>query len=761
MLPATSATSQQNIVLPGVHQYPPLQHVSVCVCGGGRSVRGACVCVCMGVCDTSFFVLHQMVAPGQAGRLPLIHPPNMLWQAQSQQQLQLQSLTPAFPSRSFPTAGYPARHHFTPIPPAVPSMIGVGGANTSLQATALQQQLPPMSSFGAGPRVGGGAKRKVPSKAIRIVDPSTMEEVDVTGSGSSGGSGSGAAATAPAPTVSRPSNEQLAVRNQFQQQVQQTVAKPPNAIITPPPPPESQHQVFPPPKVARLQPEEMMQGGIMHTPNPHAQTFYPGMAPPGPATGQVPSFMIGSEHPPLGATNPALLDTSPGRQVAGTSSVQISANGHPAGLLPAPVTKPLATTLKPEQISPLLGAGEIPMAVVQPLVATQPSLMPQQHQRTTQIPVKPVSEPAQPVVVAPLDGVKTAVIASEQSEHKQLHLLALDQGSKGQNEPSIITSVQTHNVETADTKSSTSVVPETGESTKSDDLATPPTSLVVKETAVVQETVSKETDSKEMHSDLKEPIPTDSLQLTHETVEDAMATEGAPDSTCVSRAEVVEETPVVGQSLETADTKPPEQDLAVEVEEGERDVCDDQTEEGEREGEGEGEVKDTQDSQQTGGEGEEEEEVREREGEEGEEMREREEGVGVREREGEEGEGATEREGEEGEGVREREGEEGEGVREREGEEGEGVREGEGREGAEDENHEAASEDVAEDAIVSMTDPRQREGEREEEEEKVREEMREGVTEGKGVEDVQKLAEEEDEEREEEQASEKESVVSK
>ena len=45
--------------------------------------------------------------------------------------------------------------------------------------------------------MGSGAKRKGPSKMIRIVDPSTMEELDVTVSGG-GGSGSGTTATAPA-----------------------------------------------------------------------------------------------------------------------------------------------------------------------------------------------------------------------------------------------------------------------------------------------------------------------------------------------------------------------------------------------------------------------------------------------------------------------------------------------------------------------------------------------------------------------------------
>ena len=50
-----------------------------------------------------------------------------------------------------------------------------------------------MPNYGVGPRVGGGTKRKGPSKTIRIVDPTTMEEV--TGSGG-GESGSGTTATA-------------------------------------------------------------------------------------------------------------------------------------------------------------------------------------------------------------------------------------------------------------------------------------------------------------------------------------------------------------------------------------------------------------------------------------------------------------------------------------------------------------------------------------------------------------------------------------
>ena len=115
--------------------------------------------------------------PGQTGRLPL-----------------LSTQPPLSPSVMMPMGTPQQISSYQSLPPsltAAPPQFQVNpsfAANTQYARMPLQNYvgLPPsMGPIGLGG--GGGGSGRKPSKAIRIVDPSTMQEVDLSVSGGAGG----------------------------------------------------------------------------------------------------------------------------------------------------------------------------------------------------------------------------------------------------------------------------------------------------------------------------------------------------------------------------------------------------------------------------------------------------------------------------------------------------------------------------------------------------------------------------------------------
>ena len=472
---------------------------------------------------------------------------------------------------------------------------------------------------------GGVAKRKLPSKAIRIVDPNTMEEVDVSGSGGPTGGNQAPRSMSPAPITRQPIEIKSAsdAQHKTHSLVHAGSSKaPPNALISTPP--TAPHQTYTP-KAPRLFSEESGPPPS-HAPNPNAPTFRPNLppAPPGAATGQIQSHVNPPEMFPSNSgggllATPNNLYSPPGPHVAANGHAMLPLTTPPVGLLPT-------TTTKLDQSGPLLLApGDIPKAVVPPAMTAQQSMAPLAVPQQQLEPVKPVSEPSQL-------ATKTLIIASEKTEFSSLqHKKPLlptpgDQGSLGQIPSNVSPVIQTHVLAPPTMMSSLpSVLPETGESAKSDDMSTPPTSLVeTKET--VSETVSDEIDSKETHSDLAETTPLETEATPPEVTESTQR----PDER-MSESLTVDQ----GEEVDTADvTIRPENvdkiEAYVHIKEEEE-----EEEEGEEEGEGEGEEE----------KGEEEEGEEEREEEKGEEE-EREE-VKVEEEKEEKGEEETGEEEEE------------------------------------------------------------------------------------------------------------------
>ena len=398
---------------------------------------------------------------------------------------------------------------------------------------------PPMG--GPGGVGGGGAgalpKKKV-SRAIKIVDPDTKKEVDLFGSGGASGEGGNQAprSLSPSPNAPRPAvvdSHNAATKELFRKQVHQTINPggppapmvPPNAIISAPPPHHTYTPKAPPirpsfedPSTQPIRPP-LPPSTVPHAPNPLAVSFNPGIAPPQvAATGQFashhrpPDLTPPSQPPPFGT---GLLATP------NLGASHITANGVPS--LPPQVEKTLPNLAgnrsdhfpphhppftgvsdvpKPLGVMPVLPTGGTPPPLVVGKFATTGSKalhqLPHHHVEATLAvaPQKSAPELGQQAVTMVNPGVKPlpggVVMPGESAEYPQQKqpLLPTPGGMLTGLAPSQPVSSQEHLLTTPPTVMSSIVVPETGESAKSDDV-TPPISLITKETDIVKEPLSK------------------------------------------------------------------------------------------------------------------------------------------------------------------------------------------------------------------------------------------------------------------------------
>ena len=350
--------------------------------------------------------------------------------------------------------------------------IGLGAA-PSMQAAVMQQQQqqPAVSNYtgmqrgvggaGGGGGGGGGSGRK-PSKAIRIVDPSTMQEVDLSVSGGAGGNPPPRSVSPanipirppPAGGGSQPSTTAAdTFRQQVLEKVQTSLIKPaPNAIIRAPKITTKSHEGVEPPTETKFgvpvtisappltgPPLNIPPGvflppgtGIVQTqkpsrphfdsvvPNPHAAAFHP--APPLAATGQLQSQPPKvHELPPVSGAGLLATPNIPPRTAALTHE---ATNGH--AMLPhslaAPIpsagatvaaaggTPAMSSAEKPEREPPAEVTDETPASVTTAATQAenvgQQSLAPvaspvPQKEPTPPPPAKPASEPAKLVVATP------------------------------------------------------------------------------------------------------------------------------------------------------------------------------------------------------------------------------------------------------------------------------------------------------------------------------------------------------------------------
>ena len=199
------ATSQQSLLM----RQPPYSMVRVRADLGDRESL-LTLSVSLSLSPTPQLV---PTAPGQTGRLPLLStqpplPPNVMMSMGTPQQISsYQSLPPsltAAPPQFQVNPSFAANTQYARIPlqnyvglPPTMGPIGLGAA-PSMQAAVMQQQQqqPAVSNYtgmqrgvgGAGGGGGGGGSSvRKPPKAIRIVDPSTMQEADLSVSGGAGG----------------------------------------------------------------------------------------------------------------------------------------------------------------------------------------------------------------------------------------------------------------------------------------------------------------------------------------------------------------------------------------------------------------------------------------------------------------------------------------------------------------------------------------------------------------------------------------------
>ena len=579
-------------------------------------------------------------------------------------------------------------------------ILGVGGRGP-----------PPMGgSGGVGVGGGGGPPKKKVSRAIKIVDPSTNKEVDLFGSGDPSGTGGGVnqalRSVSPSPNVPRGPGTDPQIAATFIKQVHQTMSNlpptapnmaPPNAIISAPPPP---HTYTPKVPGIRAPFEELTAPPIhpslppstgAHAPNPLAASFNPGgMLPPQvAATGQ-----FTSHHRPPDITQPSQPQSFGGAGLLATpdpatfnlgGSPRMTPNGVPS--LSPQMEKSLAAPsgIRPEQFPSLppsfTGVTDISkVGVVSVLSAGGKPHMVGKHgvsgplhlQRIHPLPDQPLplvhkspqelgQQQAVGVVNAGVKPPLSSVVVGhgDTMEYPQQKQPLLPTPSLLMGGPSISPSQppSTHEqMVTTPSMMSSIVVPETGESAKSDDV-TPPASLVTKENIIVKETVSAVIPAESSDKPMSKSVTPEPLALsvpvetvTNETV--AVATESSTETVTKVTESVEEEE--VDKSLrdvptalsESAVTKKPSAEAEVTEVTGEV-----KQEEEEKYGEEavDGAVEEEDIGRESGEEG---------EGEEGE-------GEGVEEEEkgeGEEGEGEGVEEEEKGEG----EEEEGEGVEEEE-----------------------------------------------------------------------------------------------
>ena len=481
------------------------------------------VCVC--VCNLCIFCCQ--IAPGQAGRLPLMPPPSLHTTMLSLQpggqplpQLQMPPLAAA----AFSPQNYHANYR-VPVPNVTyavpPTMTPIGLASSpAMQGAGLPQQQTQIHNFGmgtprGGPGVGVGStgttlKQSRPN-AIKIVDPATMKEVDLQGGGSGGPTGGNSAprSISPSPKIRAPQDQHMTnAREMFKQQVHQLHSGqnksnvPPNAMITAPP---TGHPTYTPKSTLDEQTPVISHNLIpipphSHAPNPNAPTFCPvgtPHIPMGAATGQI------QIHPP----KPPDI-APPGAGLLATPNIQgaplfISSNGQHITTVPVIPSDHLRPSLP---LNVTEGPSQPAVSVATATIGSQVQL-----QEMAAIPVKPVLEPVQSVVVT------TTSEKSVSTQHRQPLLPTPVEGLVA-TPPIIKTPIvppQTH-ILAPPTIPSSVVVPETGESAKSEDIVAPPTSLITKETVIIKEPVIQKpvVDEKRVES---QTVETNTVEIGHVT----------------------------------------------------------------------------------------------------------------------------------------------------------------------------------------------------------------------------------------------------
>ena len=499
-----------------------------------------------------------VIQPGQGGRMPLLaanQPLQTLMQPPALQHGMPPAMTTVHPS-PFPPQNFQIPGGFrVPLNPTFPPGAGglpqlpINAPPPFSAATALGQPSQIIGVGGRGPPpmggpggVGGGGagappKKKV-SRAIKIVDPDTKKEVDLFGSGGASGEGGNQAprSLSPSPNAPRPAvvdSQNAATKELFRKQVHQTINPggppapmvAPNAIISAPPPHHTYTPKAPPirpmfedPSTQPIRPP-LPPSTVPHAPNPLAVSFNPGrVAPPQvAATGQFtshhrpPDLTPPSQPPPFGT---GLLATP------NLGASHITANGVPSLPPQAEKTLPNLAGVRsdhfPPHPPPFTGVSDVPKPLgVMPVLQTggtqlfaatgSKSLhqLPHHVEATLAVtPQKPVPELSQQAVAMVNPGVKPipggVVMPAESAEypHQKQPLLPTPlSGLPSGLAPSQPVSSQEHLLTTTPTVMSSIVVPETGESAKSDDV-TPPISLITKETDIVKDplpTVSTET----------------------------------------------------------------------------------------------------------------------------------------------------------------------------------------------------------------------------------------------------------------------------
>ena len=407
-------------------------------------------------------------------------------------------------------------------------------------------------------------KKKGPSRAIKIVDPATMKEVDMSTAGGGGVLGTGTQpprSVSPAPPTSVPRvGEDENVANVFHQQVHQTM-KPPNAIISAPP------QNMPP----TLPPSVP----FTHAPNPNAASFRPAGPPQAPTTGQfhAPPRTADIAPPPPQPSQfgTGLLATPDAPRYNFVAGSHVTANGGVVTPLvaTAALEKTLSGNMRPDIFPPpppftgVTDGTKVGVASVLPQAGLPPptvlgggALL---HQDPIPIPGKSVPERTQPAGMDGAGKLVSVVTATTEYPPQKQPLLPTPVTIGGHPVPPPSHPPQDHTLlttaATPPTATSPAVVPETGETAKSDDV-TPPMSLVVKET-VVEETVAKaiavETTPpapEEPATDAETATSVSTETVTKESTE-TVAKETVPMET-VSVSDVVAEAtdPVVEEEIE-------------------------------------------------------------------------------------------------------------------------------------------------------------------------------------------------------------------
>ena len=484
------------------------------------------------------------IQPGLPPSLGPIHPGQF-----TQQNVPLNYRFPL--QHTFPPTGMP------PLPMAAPPLSSGALVQPSQMMNVVTGRVPPPIVAGGGVTPGGGApppKKKQPSKAIKIVNPETMKEVDLSEEGTGGTVGvrnQTPRSVSPAPTPPRAEGQNVATM--FRQQVHQMV-KPPNAIISAPPPPG--HSTYTP-KASPARPFEepavqtipsLVPSGAL-PPQPHAASLRLGGAPQVAATGQYhqthrPPDMNPPQTQPFGA-GAGLLATPDGPPYNYSAGSHVTANGA----VPPLMDKSLGN-IRPDLFHHTPPFTDVSLSVVPPssvLGSGSPGLI---QQEPIPVPGKPVPELAQGLE----GGGKQILVSSELTDFPQQQKQPLLPTPVLVGSHSVPAPPSSHpdstlmTTATPPTVTSSVVVPETGETAKSEEIVTPPMSLVAKDSVpketvtmvIPTETVSVQTDK--TVTDIPPEPPTSSVSTETDNKESvAVETKDASTDVVEATADVKEE----------------------------------------------------------------------------------------------------------------------------------------------------------------------------------------------------------------------------